>query len=110
MEIKLNVTIVKDGVTCAMSAKVLEVQDPLNSQKGQCNRTSPNTQAEHGVSDSTGTEPQPTDAPPEPPANPSAAMELIGRENEANIFISDIWVTAIIDTGAQVFYNYLGFP
>ena len=33
---------------------------------------------------------------------PDAAVDLIGRVNEADIFVGDIQVTALIDTGAQV--------
>ena len=34
--------------------------------------------------------------------NPIAAIELIGRVNEADISVGDIWVTALINTRAQV--------
>ena len=33
---------------------------------------------------------------------PDAVIDLIGRVNEADIFVGDIWVTALIYTGAQV--------
>ena len=34
--------------------------------------------------------------------SPNADIELMGRVNEADIFVRDIWVMALIDTGAQV--------
>ena len=75
---------------------------PLNSQRGRCSRTSPNIWAEHGACVSAGTKLQPIDIIPNPPpSSPNARVELIGRVNEADIFIDDIWVTALIDMEAQ---------
>ena len=34
--------------------------------------------------------------------NPDTVVRLIGRPNEAHVFIDDIKVTTLIDTGAQV--------
>ena len=34
--------------------------------------------------------------------NPDATVEFIGRVNEADVFVGNIWVMAHIDTGAQV--------
>ena len=76
---------------------------PLNSQRGRCNRTSPNTWGRHRACDSTGAKPQLIDIPSEPPlSNPGDTMELIGRVTEADILLGDISVMALIDTGAQV--------
>ena len=41
--------------------------------------------------------------------NPDATVELIGRVNEADIFVGDIWVAALIDTRAQVSTITQGF-
>ena len=63
----------------------------------------PSTWVEHTACASRGTKPQSIDPYHKPQtSSPNAIIELISRVNEANIFMSNIWVTALIDTGAQV--------
>ena len=50
-----------------------------------------------------GTKPQPIGVVTSPQYHsPYATIVLIGRVNEADIFVGDIWVTALINTRAQV--------
>ena len=64
---------------------------PLNSQRGRHSRTSPSIWAKHGACTSAGAEPQPIDVIPNThPSSPNATIELIGRVNEADIFIGNI--------------------
>ena len=60
----------------------------------------PSTWDKHRACTSTGAELYPIDIPSEPHSNPNATVELIGRVNEANIFIGDIHIMALINTGA----------
>ena len=76
---------------------------PLNSRRGSNNRTSPSTQTECWTCASTSTKPQPVGVVTSPQyLGLDATIELIGRVNEADIFVGDIWVTALINTRAQV--------
>ena len=63
----------------------------------------PNTQTECGTCASASTNPQPIKVVTSPQYhNPDAAVELIRRVNEADIFVHDIWVSAPIDTWAEI--------
>ena len=71
--------------------------------RGSNSRTSPRTQTEWRTCTSAGATPQPIKVVTSPQYhNLDTAVELIGRINEADIFLGVIWVTALIDTRAQV--------
>ena len=93
-----------------MHHEYLSIKDlrSLNSQRGRHSRTSPSIWAEHGACASAVAGPQPIAIISKPPpSSPNTDVELIGRFNEANIFIGNIGVTALIDMGNR-FLQLLG--
>ena len=76
--------------------------EAFKSQKGEQQQNLSNTKTECRTCTSVGATPKPIKVLTSPHYhNPDAAIELIGRVNEADIFVGDIWVTALIDTRAQ---------
>ena len=72
-------------------------------QEGGTTAEPPSTQTECKTCASAGTKPQPIRVVTSPQYySQDAAIELIGRVNEAGIFVGDIQITALIDTGSKV--------
>ena len=75
----------------------------FNLQERGATADLPSTWAECRTCASASANPQPVKVITSPQYhNPYAAIELLGRVNEADIFVGDIWVTGLIDTKAQV--------
>ena len=76
---------------------------PLNSSRVNYSRTPLEPKQNAKPCDSASIKPKPIRVGTSPHYHsPDVTVELIGRVNEANIFIGHIQVTALIDTTAQV--------
>ena len=74
---------------------------PLNSRRGINHRTSPHPKTECEAC--TSIQPQPIEVVTSSQYHSlDASIDLFGRVNKSDIFVGDIWITALIDTGAQV--------
>ena len=88
-----------------MSVPASEMQDLQTPGGGATAESPPNSQEPNRIQNMCQCQPQPqpirvVTSPPY--LSQDATEELIGRVSKADIFIGDIWVTALIDTRAQV--------
>ena len=69
---------------------------------GDTTEPPPSTQIKYGTCASISTKPHPTSIVFNPPSHsPNSTLELIERVNEADIFVGDIQIMVLIDTGVQ---------